>query len=237
MITQAETQKSTQVMSWQGTVCDLLWLPQTSQIAFAGTIHSSCAFPIDDMQHGTVDQHPEQQVYRINPDGTELTQLSHTAGGAYDISLSPDGRMLGYVNANRRGTQSLYVFDLKDGVERSTKIAGMSYGVDWSPDSRWLFAVSEVIVKSDPVTFEEEELLIGVGGYTMGGWAPDGKRVFVRGYCCGVEFIFYIDITEPDTTHEFDQIEELHTPYNPVWSPDGEWIAYDAFPGCRFACP
>jgi len=77
-------------------------------------------------------------IWMINPDGTELTQLTTDSGDDMDACWSPDGSMVAF-SSNREGSFKsvrnfdIWVFDLNGtGITQLTYDMGCDGGPDWS---------------------------------------------------------------------------------------------------------
>jgi Tol biopolymer transport system component len=88
---------------------------------------------------GTCQVLPCSQLYTIKPDGTGLTQLSHSSGGYWSAMWSPDGTKIVSVRNLVSNGQSYAVFvmnaDGSDEHQISNRGSGSfgDYDVDWQP--------------------------------------------------------------------------------------------------------
>jgi Tol biopolymer transport system component len=178
---------------------DVAWSPDGTQVAFSARAEDTNA-------DGIMDEGDATEIYTTPIDGSDLQQVTHNGGHSTDVSWSPDGEWLVYRLRTRRGQthiDSLYLTNPRTGENRELLPAlGGSAPVSWSPDSRFI-AMAGPSGTEDPLWVGTDIYLIDV---------ETGSR---------------IKITD---THQY-------TPYcswesggihlsNPVWSPDGEAIAF-----------
>ena len=81
------------------------------------------------------------QIYTINSDGSDLTQLT-TAAKNYRPEFSPSGRRIAFVKETPRGAKNVWVMKA-DGTRqrRVTTVGDVTAAPSWSPDgSRLAFA-------------------------------------------------------------------------------------------------
>jgi TolB protein len=91
-----------------------IWSPKGDKIAFVG-------------RRGT------NQIFTINPDGTELTQLTHT-GNNEEPSFSPDGMFIAFTS-DRDGVKSIYLMRANgEGQKRITPLNISAHSPRWSPN-------------------------------------------------------------------------------------------------------
>lgn len=182
-------------------------------------------------------------VWMMNTDGSEPTQLTARAEDAPDEhpALSPDGTRVAFVSA-RDGTRKVYVVSLAELI--AEPVTDGSDGGDsepaWSPDSRSIAFVrgdgrlEKDVYVIEPETGNIELMLIGEddvpeqAGHPA--WSPDGKSIAVsadRREAKGTN-LYLIDVT----SRELKRVTPIksHAPFTidrePVFSPDGEWIAF-----------
>jgi Tol biopolymer transport system component len=105
-----------------------LWSPDGKQIAFSG---------------------PEQGVYVVNANGTQLRELLPNVQASYidSYAWSPDGKEIVFAAVNYRGELDIYVID--DGDPVQTDLTGTRTSIEdepsWSPDGKQIaFTRSDV---------------------------------------------------------------------------------------------
>jgi len=136
------------------------------------------------------------QLFLVNTDGTDLTQLTNMDAGACQPSWSPDGMQLVFISpCGGRGEffetiyneSSLYIINA-DGT--GLKQLTQSPGSDFDP-----------------------------------AWSPDGKRIAFTSVREGFRQIYSLDVNSLSVTlltNTTDAVESSQ----PAWSPDGTKIAY-----------
>ncbi len=96
-----------------------LWSPDGKQIAFSG---------------------PEQEVYVVNANGTQLRELLPNEQASYidSYAWSPDGKEIAFAAVNYRGELDIYVIDA--GYTVQTNLTGTRTSIEdepsWSPDGK-----------------------------------------------------------------------------------------------------
>ena len=183
-------------------------------------------------------------IYLANTDGGGLLQLT-SGPGDFDPSWSPDGRRIAFTRRTG-GTAGVFIMDADGGnvVER------VPLGSDptWSADGAWIAfacvvsgqaAICKVRAddQSAPVPVYQT---IGQTGYPA--WSPDGTRIALMSDAGFYDIWFDIWVVAPDGS----QLSALttHTPespnpfehYQPVWSPNGQRIAFVSCPWAFVSC-
>jgi Tol biopolymer transport system component len=143
---------------------------------------------------GYLGPHPDRetpsQVYTINPDGSDLRQLTHVRKHAQagDPDWSPDGSQIVYIS-NASGDYAVWVMDATGkGQHRIAGTPGWEYFTPrWSPDGSRLAVVAcdstlGFELYCDLVLMDKygnnQRLL--VGGHRLNAdpdWSPDGRQI------------------------------------------------------------
>ena len=149
-----------------------------------------------------------------------ITTLDGT--GEYDPSWSPNGKKIVHDVVYWDGTQSIYITDVKTGA--SAPLAGAENGNDavWSPSGKWIVFdhrwVGEPNIYIVPATGGSPQLLRSDA--VRADWAPNSKRLVFQQPSDGSIRTIAADGGKGGETFITPNGSE------PVWSPDGNWIAY-----------
>jgi Tol biopolymer transport system component len=142
----------TRVSSGMGRTTCSYWLADDEHIIFSSTeAHDPGCLPSPDQSKGYVWKlYPEFDIYRINKDGTGLTQLFASPGYDAEATVSPKGDRIVFTST-RDGDPELYTMDIDGGnVRRLTHEKGYDGGAFFSPDGEKI-----VFRASRPKTPEE----------------------------------------------------------------------------------
>lgn len=92
-----------------------------------------------------VDALPRFDVFKVRPDGSDLTQLTDVPGNSFMADWSPDGERIVFVT-QRHGNSELYVMNA-DGTNQVRLTEGMTENFlpRWSPDGRQILFESNRI--------------------------------------------------------------------------------------------
>lgn len=80
-------------------------------------------------------------IWTVNADGSELTQITFDRSHEIDAAWSPDGTRLVFASDRRtRGNFDLWMIDLRDGrIVQLTGDSGHDGGPTWAPDGRHIY--------------------------------------------------------------------------------------------------
>ena len=221
----------TQLTSDQVSHFDPSWSPDGRQIVF----------------HRVVGSRFNHELFRINADGSGLTQLTDTPNSLESHpSWSPDGRQIAFAAedagaeseaqpaAGDDGTLQVYVI-AADGSARTqlTSPPGRSFAPSWSPDGRQIAFSSdrdgnwEIYVMnrdgSGPTRLTNDP-----GSDFSPTWSPDGRHIaFERGGD--------IYVMNADGSATINLTNDPAIDAEPTWSPDGRQIAFTSNRDDRFS--
>jgi Tol biopolymer transport system component len=174
------------------------------------------------------------QVFTVNPDGTDLHQLTHVPKGsaAGDPDWSPNGRRIAYVS-NTAGNFALFVMNA-DGAHkhRVAYTNGWDYFQPrWSPDGR-LFVVTRC---NQSFNYCDLDVLRtnGTGRRTLVGghvtnqypdWSPSGRLIAFTSNRAGLLSAIWV------VRRSGDGLRRLTAPVieasYPQWSPSGDRLLF-----------
>lgn len=183
---------------------------------------------------GTLDR-PEQDVYSMNPDGTDVDRLTNESSGGGstivedDPTWKPNGGRIAF-SSNRDGNPELYAMDA-DGsdIDRLTNDSSLDEAPTWSGDgARIAFARAEAATPSQHriavIDADGTDVAILTTGTTNDvdpAWSPGGTRIaYIRD---GRLTVMNSDGTAPTTL-----ASTLNQAAAPAWSPDGTKLAFSA---------
>ena len=163
-------------------------------------------------------------VYLMRPGGA-LVNLSSAPNSTGTPRWSPDGRHLVAVCCR---ISSLYLIDVQ--ANRQRRLANSYMTPNWSPDGEWIYAFplfkpDSALERVHVTTGRAERVLPAQASLTIPHWSPDGGRI-VLGLPTESGDELFIMPAEGFTL----EAVPIDLPFShvraPVWSPDGEWIAF-----------
>ncbi|HEY4689096.1 MAG TPA: VWA domain-containing protein, partial [Anaerolineae bacterium] len=170
-------------------------------------------------------------IWIMNADGTNQTQLAFLDGDVRQPALSPDGKRIAYVYQGSGSERRLYVMNSDGSNLMQLPITGNSQIPVWSPDG------SQIALQNDSDDWWEV-WIVNAGGSNphritthseaagSPSWSPDGQRLVYL----SEPTAFYHDlyIINSDGTGQVLLSSAFATGYShhrPAWSPDGTQIA------------
>lgn len=160
-------------------------------------------------------------LYVINSDGTNLTQLSQTNVSMH-YAASPDGQHIAFL----QGSSELYIGNIDgSGLRRVTNNFEGTY-ITLHPDSTKLAYNANGVIKVLPL--EENALPIPLTDPTITGsawyskWSPDGQRIAFMGRAEGDYNEIWV--MNADGSHATQLTNAEYSASFPVWSPDSRYL-------------
>lgn len=175
------------------------------------------------------------QIWSINPDGANLTQITHSAQDVHSPSWSPDSNKLAYTASDG----GIYILEQgKTPRKLPTQSLKCSHP-SWSPDgSKLVFVCLSFTNGQEESDIWLAELkdnkvykLIDIPGIQKDPeWSPDGNFIlYTTGYWTPnselKEELWVVDMRNMSTKQ---LIPNGACTIQPSWSPDGEWIAFSS---------
>jgi TolB protein len=196
----------------------VLLIAGTAQAAFPG-VNGRIAFT--DIQDG------DEEIYAVDPDGTDLTQLTNNTGADFQPAWSPDGTQIAFVRFASAGCSTEIWMMNADGGDPQVLACGEK--PSWSPDGLQIaYTQSEgfpcLHVRNVDGAAASSYCNGSIGDYfTNASWSPDGDRVAFSAVT-GAEADVYT--VRPDGTDLASLTTSPGTDDDPNWSPDGARIAF-----------
>jgi dipeptidyl aminopeptidase/acylaminoacyl peptidase len=156
----------------------------------------------------------KQQIFAILPNGGEATQLSKSETGVQSFEWSPDGKKIAYTAAEKKGEDRKKQFGEFEVVRK-----------DYAHSHLWAIDIVDAMNAPRAGKQITKGSTISVGGFA---WSPDSVRIafdatinpdLVQG---GTADIYIVKPGEEPVAI----VRQPGPDRNPVWSPDGNSIAF-----------
>ncbi|MEJ2011937.1 MAG: DUF5050 domain-containing protein, partial [Anaerolineales bacterium] len=174
-------------------------------------------------------QDGNQEIYRMNLDGTELVRLTFTAEEEYRPVWSPDGNQLVYMRWES-GQPDLYLMD-EWGAEAAALVHDPAYDEfpSWSPDGEWVLFDSDrsgrfQLYRISVATETLESLRTSEAEEAIGSLSPEGSKLLFEARLGNANYqIFSFDL---ETGQLLQLTNTVERNVRPAWSPDGDEILF-----------
>jgi dipeptidyl aminopeptidase/acylaminoacyl peptidase len=161
----------------------------------------------------------------IDADGGEAVLLPAATADDGDPCFSPDGKRVAFTGVNERGGTDLYVRTLDSGATRTIILDAGAPA--WSSRNRLAYVRSGNVYTSDPNGRARRWVTSGVSP----DWSPHGSRLALVRPLPELTFDGLTGrmYTVAANGRDLRRVGRSRDASNPVWSPDGRWLAYDGF--------
>jgi len=182
------------------------------------------------------DRSGKPQIWLVDLDGNNLTQLTDESGGACQPTWSPDGQRLAYIspcdqNLDRYPGAGIYIMNADGtGWMPVPSTSGGDYDPAWSPDGSKIAYTS---LRTDGraqiwiynlETGETGPFTQSVTTNFQPAWSPDGENIVFVSTREGLTKLYFMNISGPPV-RDFSRSDDYKNTH-PVWSPDGELILF-----------
>ena len=171
-----------------------------------------------------------EDVYIMDADGSNVTQITTDDADYFSPSWSPDGCYIAF-NSQRSGNNDIYIMDA-DGsnVTQITTADANDRFPTWSPDGRYIAFDSlrggnrDIYVIGVDGKDERRITTDDADDYTPS-WSPDGRYIAFNSDRAGNFDVYIMDadgsnVTQITTDEAFN--------WGSSWSPDGRYIAFNS---------
>lgn len=174
------------------------------------------------------DRDGDWEIYVMNADGSDLTQLTHNdAADEYPV-WSPDGQKIAF-KSNRDGNYDIYVMEA-DGrhQRRLTDHPANDEDPAWSPDGARLAFHSdrvsnlEIYLINADGSGQEQQLTETIGKNGLPAWSPDGQKIAYTGNRYLGWNVYIMDLDAGNDR----RLTDGHGACRPDWSPDGKSLVF-----------
>jgi eukaryotic-like serine/threonine-protein kinase len=182
------------------------------------------------------------QLYLVNADGTDLTQLTNMDNGACQPSWAPDGTRLVFISpCLGRGEifetiyneSSLYIINADGtGLKQVTPSPGSDFEPVWSPDGKQIAFTSVRGGFRQIYALDVDSLAVTLLTNTTDAiessepsWSPDGTKIVYTVKRVGTYQVWSMDSNGQEAVQLVRSGQDLWD-YLPAWSPDGRTIFF-----------
>jgi len=182
------------------------------------------------------------QLYLVNANTTDLTQLTNMENGACQPSWSPDGMQLVFISpCLGRGDffetiyneSSLYIINADGtGLKQLTPSPGSDFEPAWSPDGKQIAFTSIRGGFRQIYALDVETLIVTLLTNTTDAiessqpyWSPDGTKIVYMAKRVGAYQVWSMNANGQEAVQLARSGQDLWD-YLPAWSPDGRTIFF-----------
>ena len=171
-------------------------------------------------------------IYTIDINGKNLTNLTNHPSDDFSPTWSPDGRVFAYVS-NRDGNPEIYVMDINTKESRRlTNHRATDVDPAWSPDGKWIAFASnqardhaaDTDIYIMDVNGKKVQRLTNKGGHnSTPAWSPDSEWIAFRSTQDGIGGIHIMN-ADGEKQRALTQVSAT----SPTWASNGKRIYFSS---------
>lgn len=170
-------------------------------------------------------------IYAMNPDGSNVVQLTSGSDQEFDPAWSPDGSKIVFSRSLAfGGGWKIYIMNADGSGQFAITDGPTDTDPAWSPDGSkiaFLRTSNRYELRTMNSDGTDQRVLATRSGFaeTMNGpasWSPDGKKIAFSATAAGRPHIFVVNADGSNETALTNDISDI----SPAWSPDGTKIAF-----------
>ncbi|HKW63313.1 MAG TPA: hypothetical protein VJN89_12260 [Candidatus Acidoferrum sp.] len=175
------------------------------------------------------DGHPNNQIYAMNPDGSNQVRITNDLASDVDPDISPNGQEIVFTS-NLAGNNDIFVLSRSGAINLTNNPANDEWA-RWSPNGKQIVfgsnrtgGVFEIYVMNEDgsgVTRLTDPPVLS----RYPSWSPDGKRIIFRH---GID-IYTMNADGSDTPLQLTSEIAPSFAQMPVFSPNGKHVAFMSF--------
>ena len=201
-------------------------LPSTSLLLPTNQLSAFATFP---GEAGKIAFHRNGEIYVMNADGSEQTNISNNPAFDGYPHWSPDGKKIAFMTSRDGINYEIYVMNA-DGTSqtRLTNNADLDAEPSWSPDG------TKIVFRSDRDNHNYQIYVMNADGSEQTNisnntaadihpdWSPDGTKIAFASDRAGSYQVYVMNADGSEQT----RLTNPAFGYQPSWSPDGTEIAF-----------
>src|SRR5215207_11733311 len=171
----------------------LLWGERPAEAAFPGA-NGKIVFA------GRVMRTPyegQDEIFKMNPDGSNATRLTHNTGHDYDPAWSSDGQKIAFTREEKSTGWYGEIYIMDPNGRHLTRLTNTPLEHDitpaWSPDGQKIAFVSGYniyVMDTDPSTDDAISIFSDPSHNDAPTWSPDGQKIAFVSYGDGDSEIY-----------------------------------------------
>ena len=181
--------------------------------------------------HSARDGHANNQIYVMDPDGSNPLRVTYDAAADVDPDISPDGKYILFTS-NRTGNNEIFVQDRSGAVQNMTNNPAIDEWARWSPNGKQIVfgsnrdgGVFEIYVMNADGTGTPLQLTYPPTLSRYPSWSPDGKQIVFRH---GID-IYTMNADGSGVPVQLTSEVPPSFAQMANWSPDGRHLVFMSF--------